>query len=66
MEKIKNKNKNKKKNRYRKKKKKRNIKYTGWNPRWSTPWMAFPSGSAPHFVSVSPPMSILFPLLRRN
>jgi hypothetical protein len=27
-------------------------------------WMAFSSVSAPHFVSVSPPMSILFPLLR--
>jgi hypothetical protein len=27
-------------------------------------WMAFPSVSAPHFVSIFPPMSILFPLLR--
>jgi hypothetical protein len=29
-------------------------------------WMVFPSVSAPYFVSVSPPMSILFPLLRRT
>ena len=29
-------------------------------------WLAFPSVSAPHFVSVSPPMGILFPLLRRT
>ena len=28
-------------------------------------WMAFPLVSAPHFVSVTPPMGILFPLLRR-
>jgi hypothetical protein len=28
--------------------------------------MAFPSVSAPHIVSVSPPMCILFPLLRRT
>jgi hypothetical protein len=26
--------------------------------------MAFPSVSAPHFVSIFPPLSILFPLLR--
>ena len=29
-------------------------------------WVAFPSVSAPHFVSVFPPVSILFPLLRRT
>jgi hypothetical protein len=28
-------------------------------------WMAFPSVSAPHFVSVYPPMGILIPLLKR-
>jgi hypothetical protein len=28
--------------------------------------MAFPSVSAPHFVSETPPMGILFPLLRRT
>jgi hypothetical protein len=28
--------------------------------------MAFPSVSAPHFVSVSPPMGLLFPFLRRT
>ena len=38
----------------------------GWIPRWGSLWMALPSVSAPHFVSVSPPMSILFPLLRRT
>ena len=36
----------------------------GWIPRWGSLWMAFPSVSAPHFVSIFPPMSILFPLLR--
>ena len=28
--------------------------------------MAFPSVSAPHFISVFPPLSILFPLLRKT
>jgi hypothetical protein len=28
--------------------------------------MSFPLVSAPHFVSVFPPMRILFPLLRRT
>jgi hypothetical protein len=27
--------------------------YMGWIPRWGSLWMAFPSVSAPHFVSVS-------------
>jgi hypothetical protein len=35
-------------------------------PRWSSFCMAFPSVSAPNFVSVSPPMGIFFPLLRRT
>ena len=39
--------------------------YIGWIPRWGSLWMVFPSVSVPHFVSVSPPMGILFPLLRR-
>jgi hypothetical protein len=30
--------------------------YTGRIPRWGSLWMAFPSVSAPHFVSVTPPM----------
>lgn len=34
-----------------------------WIPRWGSLWMAFPSVSAPHFVFVFPPMSILFPFL---
>ena len=38
--------------------------YTGWIPRWRSLWMVFSTGSAPHFVS--PPMGILFPLLRRT
>jgi hypothetical protein len=34
--------------------------YMGWIPRWGSLWMIFPSVSAPHFVSVSPHMGILF------
>ena len=37
----------------------------GWIPRWGSLWMAFPSASAPHLVSVTPSMGIVFPLLRR-
>ena len=40
--------------------------YMRWIPRWGSLWMAFPSDSAPHFVSVCPPKGILFPLLRRT
>jgi hypothetical protein len=40
--------------------------YMGWIPRWGSLSMAFPSVSAPHFVTVFLPMSILFPLLRRT
>ena len=39
--------------------------YMGWIPRWGSLWMVIPSVSAPHFVSVTPSMGILFPLLRR-
>jgi hypothetical protein len=35
-------------------------------PRWVSLWMAIPSVSAPNFVSVFDPKSILFPLLRRT
>jgi hypothetical protein len=35
----------------------------GWIPRWGSIWMVLPSVSAPNFVSVSPCMGILFPLL---
>ena len=39
--------------------------YMGWIPRWGSLWMVIPSVSVPHFVSVTPSMGILFPLLRR-
>jgi hypothetical protein len=39
--------------------------YMEWIPRGSSLWMVIPSVSAPHFVSVTPSMGILFPLLRR-
>jgi hypothetical protein len=38
--------------------------YMGWIPRWGNLSMDFPSVSAPHFVSVTPLMVILFLLLR--
>ena len=37
----------------------------GWMPRWGSLWMVTPSDSALNFVSVTPSMGILFPLLRR-
>jgi hypothetical protein len=40
--------------------------YMGWIPRWGSLWMAFPSVSAPHFVSVFTPVSILFTFLKSN
>ena len=40
--------------------------YIEWIPRWGSLWMAFLSVSVPHFVSVSPPMNIFFPLLIRT
>ena len=40
--------------------------YMGWIPRWGSLWMVIPSVSAPHLVSVYPPVGILFPLLRRT
>jgi hypothetical protein len=42
------------------------ILYMDWIPRWGSLWMAFPSDSAPHFVSIFPPMSILLTLVRRT
>jgi hypothetical protein len=39
--------------------------YMGWILRWGTLWMVVPSVSASHFVSVTPSICILFPLLRR-
>jgi hypothetical protein len=35
-------------------------------PRWGSLWMVLPSVSAPNFVSVTPSMGNLFPILRRN
>ena len=40
--------------------------YMGWIPKWDSHWMAFPSVSASNIVSVSPPMGILMPFLRRS
>jgi hypothetical protein len=37
-----------------------------WIPRLGSLWMVIPSVSAPHLVSVTPPMGILFPNLRRS
>ena len=36
------------------------------SPRWGSLWVAFPSVSALHFVSIFPPVSVLFSLLRRT
>jgi hypothetical protein len=36
-----------------------------WIPRWGSLWMDIPSVSALNFVSVTPSMGLLFPLLRR-
>jgi hypothetical protein len=38
----------------------------GWIPGWGSLWMVHPFVSAPIFVSVTPSMGILFPILRRN
>ena len=38
----------------------------GWIPKWGSLWMVFHSVSAPHFVSVTSPMGILLPLLKRT
>ena len=39
--------------------------FMGWIPRWCSLWKVIPLVSAPNFVSVTPSMGILFPLLRR-
>ena len=39
--------------------------FMGRMPRWDSLWMVIPSVSAPYFVSLTPSMGILFPLLRR-
>ena len=38
----------------------------GWIPGWSIFWMVHPFVSAQNFVSVTPSMGILFPILRRG
>ena len=38
----------------------------GWIPEWGSLWMAHPFVSAPNFVSVTPSIGILFPILRRD
>ena len=38
----------------------------GWIPGWGSLWMVHPFVLAPNFVSVTPSMGILFPILRRN
>ena len=39
--------------------------YMRWISRWGSLWTIIPSVSVPHFVSVTPFMGILFPLLRK-
>jgi hypothetical protein len=38
----------------------------GWTPRWGSLWMVLPFVSAPNFVSVTPSMGALFPILGRG
>ena len=38
----------------------------GWIPGCGSLWMVHPFVSAPNFVSVTPSMSVLFPILRRG
>jgi hypothetical protein len=38
----------------------------GWIPGCGSLWMAHPFVSAPKFVSVTPSMGVLFPILRKN
>jgi hypothetical protein len=40
--------------------------YMGWIPMWGSLWMVLPSVSVPNFVSVTPSVAILFPILRRD
>ena len=40
--------------------------YMGWIPRLGSLWTVLPSVSAPNFVSVTPSMGILFPILRKS
>jgi hypothetical protein len=38
----------------------------GWIPGWGSLWMVHPFVLAPNFVSVTPSMDVLFPIIRRN
>jgi hypothetical protein len=38
----------------------------GWIPGYGSLWMVHPFVSAPNFVSVTPSMGVLFPILRRG
>jgi hypothetical protein len=38
----------------------------GWTPGWGSLWMVHPFLLAPDFVSETPSMDILFPILGRN
>jgi hypothetical protein len=38
----------------------------GWIPWWGSICMVHPFVLAPNFVSVTPSMGVLFPILRRN
>jgi hypothetical protein len=38
----------------------------GWIPGWGSLWIVHPLVLDPNFVSVTPSMGILFPILRRN
>jgi hypothetical protein len=38
----------------------------GWTPEWDSLWMVHPFVLAPNFVSATPSMDILFPILGRN
>jgi hypothetical protein len=38
----------------------------GWIPGWGSLWIVYPFFLAPKFVSVTPFVGILFPILRRN
>jgi hypothetical protein len=38
----------------------------GWIPGWGSLWIVYPFGLAPNFVSVTPSMGVLFPILRKT
>ena len=40
--------------------------YMIWIPWWGSLWIVFPSVSVPHFVSISPPVNILFSFLKNT